>query len=428
MTGPVMHSKKHDIVSSKDHTGSFRKTKTYFVSGGMGSDVTGDGSIMKPYQTIQKVIDETLGAGDSAVEILIDLSTTHQHVYVPSYGKVVSIFGPTADVGSMSGGYNTFHTMVGGNNFYVVGNNTNIQIDLSNGGSIGVILEGCVFADPIGPIGASTFTLHNCDVSATCVAMITGAASGSAKNISTGETVRFSQMDMQDRRITNLPSPSAGDDADTPDARDGAISSHAGDADAHHAQSHAHDGSDGSGTVSYDDLTDKPTIPPAPSQASETVSGIAELATQAEADAGTDDQRIMTPLKSAQQPEFVQAGEIVGPVTSTSGTYALAGTVTKTTTAGKYKINVCCEMLGAGVSSGGGGSFVENMCDVEVRVDGVAILRFTELCTLYGAHSGLALVDLTAASHDITFYIRRTLGGTVGVQKMRACLSKVVVS
>lgn len=39
------------------------------------------------------------------------------------------------------------------------------------------------------------------------------------------------------------------------------ISTHASDGDAHHDKSHAHDGVDGSGTVDYDDLTNKPSIP-----------------------------------------------------------------------------------------------------------------------------------------------------------------------
>jgi hypothetical protein len=159
--------------------------------------------------------------------------------------------------------------------------------------------------------------------------------------------------------------------------------------------------------------------------ASESVKGITELATQAEADVGTDDARIMTPLKSSLQPEFVQGGEIVGPVTSTSGTFALAGTVTKTTTAGNYKLNICAELLGSGMSGPG---FLENSCVVEVRVDGVAVLTMVELTQLYAVHSGIAIITLTAASHSITWYIRRLNSGTVGIQNMRACLSKVVVS
>ncbi len=46
-------------------------------------------------------------------------------------------------------------------------------------------------------------------------------------------------------------------------------------------------------------------------QATETVQGIAELATQAEVDAGTDDERIVTPLKLATFPAVNQATETV---------------------------------------------------------------------------------------------------------------------
>lgn len=160
-----------------------------------------------------------------------------------------------------------------------------------------------------------------------------------------------------------------------------------------------------------------------PVQATESDLGIAEIATQAEADAGTDDLTIMTPLKTALAPEFVKGGEVAGPVTSTSGTFALAGTVTKTTTEGQFKLNVCEEMIGAGVSSG----FTENLCEVEVRVDGSPVLTFTELAQSYSAHSGIAILTLTAASHSITWHIRRSVGGTVGIKNMKACLHKVVV-
>ena len=46
-------------------------------------------------------------------------------------------------------------------------------------------------------------------------------------------------------------------------------------------------------------------------QATETVQGIAEIATQAEVDAGTDDERIVTPLKLASFPAVNQATETV---------------------------------------------------------------------------------------------------------------------
>ena len=49
-------------------------------------------------------------------------------------------------------------------------------------------------------------------------------------------------------------------------------------------------------------------------QATETVQGIAELATQAEVDAGTDDERIVTPLKLATFPAVNQATEDVAGV------------------------------------------------------------------------------------------------------------------
>lgn len=174
-------------------------------------------------------------------------------------------------------------------------------------------------------------------------------------------------------------------------------------------------GLDGAGNIAPGQLPD----------ATESIKGIAELATQAETDAGTDDTKILTPLKNAKAPFFVQGGEIAGPVTDTTGTFQLAGTVTKTTDAADYKLNACAELLGAGVSSPG---FTENLCEVEVRVDGTPVLTFTELGQIYAASSGIKLLTLTAASHAITFYVRRTAGGTVGIQNMRACLEKVVVS
>ena len=62
-------------------------------------------------------------------------------------------------------------------------------------------------------------------------------------------------------------------DSDAQAVADTQIATHASNADAHHAKSHAHDGSDGSGTVEYDDLTDIPaTFPPsAHNQGAETI-------------------------------------------------------------------------------------------------------------------------------------------------------------
>ena len=58
------------------------------------------------------------------------------------------------------------------------------------------------------------------------------------------------------------------------------------------------------------------TVPPA----SETVAGIAELATQAEVDAGTDDARIVTPLKLATSYLALAGGNLTGGVTATERT------------------------------------------------------------------------------------------------------------
>lgn len=74
--------------------------------------------------------------------------------------------------------------------------------------------------------------------------------------------------------------------------------------DDHHAKSHAHNGSDGSGTVAHSHLTgvgaNDHHTPPV--QATETALGIAEIATQVETDAGIDDLRYVTPLKLATAP------------------------------------------------------------------------------------------------------------------------------
>ena len=63
--------------------------------------------------------------------------------------------------------------------------------------------------------------------------------------------------------------------------------------------------------VIVDSVADDVFLVSNPPPASETVQGIAELATQAEVDAGTDDERIVTPLKLAAFPAVNQATEIV---------------------------------------------------------------------------------------------------------------------
>lgn len=57
-------------------------------------------------------------------------------------------------------------------------------------------------------------------------------------------------------------------------------------------------------------------------QATETAAGIAEIATQAETDAGTDDQRIVTPAKLAAYSGLGGGGDVVGPASATDDAVA----------------------------------------------------------------------------------------------------------
>lgn len=96
--------------------------------------------------------------------------------------------------------------------------------------------------------------------------------------------------------------------------------------------------------------------------ASETVSGIAELATQAETDAGTDDARIVTPLKLkswSNAPKKFQQTIGDGSATSYTVTHNLA---TRDLSVNVYRNS---------------GSYDEVVCDVEYTTTNSVTLKFT---------------------------------------------------
>lgn len=100
--------------------------------------------------------------------------------------------------------------------------------------------------------------------------------------------------------------------------------------------------------------------------ASETVAGIAELATQAETDAGTDDARIVTPLKLktwSNAPKKFQA--TIGDGTNTSYT------VTHNLSSRDLTVNVYRNS----------GNYDEVLCDVEHTSTTVVTLKFTSAPT-----------------------------------------------
>jgi hypothetical protein len=87
MPGSVSHAKRHDILS-RDHTGTFKKTRTFWISDEFGDDTTGDGSIMKPFKTVQYAMDLAFGSYAASVDIVCDQSIVGADIWIPANKQV----------------------------------------------------------------------------------------------------------------------------------------------------------------------------------------------------------------------------------------------------------------------------------------------------------------------------------------------------
>ena len=139
------------------------------------------------------------------------------------------------------------------------------------------------------------------------------------------------------------------------------------------------------------------TVPPA----SETVAGIAELATQAEVDLGTDDERIVTPLKlislltgggTSTSPGFLPlvGGNLTGGVTATE----------RTVTAGAFDLATGNFWTAAAID-------IPNPTNAVAGMSG--LIRLTDVPTSWGANFTNAPTAVTAPS-IVPFYVE---SGTV---------------
>ncbi|MHA1136518.1 MAG: hypothetical protein ACTSSE_08530 [Candidatus Thorarchaeota archaeon] len=159
-----------------------------------------------------------------------------------------------------------------------------------------------------------------------------------------------------------------------------------------------------------------------PIQATELVIGIAEIATQAETDAGTDDEKIVTPLKlsaTPKAPTVIQDSESAVDST-TSTTFQLARRFTKTFELAKYKIEYSFELISTGTAN--------VSCEARVLLGGSELALTNWEMNNYNVCSGFVIVNPLAGSHNIDFEFRRngSPSGTVSIRRKRLIITKVV--
>ena len=280
-----------------------------YCSQSKGSDLTGDGSLFNPFETIQHAIN-LIGEDEQRVIIVDDdEESSFQNVTLldaGSYKSAIIVFHS-----SLASWYSGIQNLVIGNNWSIL---------INSGAVYGDVTEtlGCTWAELYCENGIidSTPNIPNTDVLlfGTLMSefywdnMISNSKKGSVFDVSSGKVFMSSGAKVGGKLETVTNGTLADDgmafgqrytDGEAGLVADAKIGVHAAIPGAHHAKYLDSEAVTAMGVKDdTNPLNHDRTI-----QATESVIGIAEIATQVETDAGTDDTRIITPLKLANKPE-----------------------------------------------------------------------------------------------------------------------------
>ncbi len=165
-----------------------------------------------------------------------------------------------------------------------------------------------------------------------------------------------------------------------------------------------------------------------PIQATESIVGIGEIATQPETDAGTDDEKFITPKKLAAYtlsaiPTVIQGSEDAEN-TTTSTSYQQAYRFSPTLEIAKYKVEISCE-----ITNNSDGKSVEARVEIDDTTEILHAIKYVkqDSVDVYDVRSAIFYYDcLSAAVHNFDFDFRQQGGGTAKIRRKRIILTKVV--
>ena len=272
-------------------TGATKSTFTeqidcYIVSDTKGNDTTGDGSWFNPYKTAQKAVNEGVIAGFDPIGILIDSQAfPGESITLPDFQNV---FISSLEGTSWGGGDQLVITIGDGSELRI----HNVLAKILEGGlgySGGTVIiedsqvDGLRNNGDTGAASLTDFELSSARLEGDALTDLSGVGSvfGIAFDLDNTKILMFSPLDMGGEQIKNMADGTASDDGAT------------------------------FGQI--------------PVQATETITGIAEISTQTETNTGTDDNRIITPLKLANyggvlsSPQKQKVMQFGGPELQTSG-------------------------------------------------------------------------------------------------------------
>lgn len=204
----------------------------YFCDETNGDDTNGDGTSLYPYKTYQKAID----VGGTNIYIIGDPQLADQAITIPA-GKLVSIF-ILRGVDSIIGKYLTTVTLNNASKF--VGKGTDVHTFVQAGGisTASVFMEnGEITAVPTVPLPQITFEFHGTTMHENTWAYIKANSASLSGNANTRDRFISSKgFDANGEDIINVKDPTAAQHADTQNARDAAIATHAGLPSVHHTK------------------------------------------------------------------------------------------------------------------------------------------------------------------------------------------------
>jgi len=269
-----------------------------YVSDLRGSDTLHDGSIFEPFLTVNKAITVGVALGFGMIQIDVDATNFPTYTATVPDNALVSIRAHEGIYSSAN-----FSQIEYGDNVYLVLDNVNVDVlkESATCTVADVTCEECYVDDwtdnaGTGAPSVTTARFRDTELSGSVFSDLSGFSDvqGTVRDGS-GKAFQLSGMDMDGNKITNVDDPAADTDADTQGARNTAISTHAAIAAAHHAKY-----TDGEAVTAMGVKGDSnPLNHDRPVQATESALGIAEIATQAETDAGSDDTKFITPDKLA---------------------------------------------------------------------------------------------------------------------------------
>jgi hypothetical protein len=201
--------------------------RTYFVDAFIGSDITGDGSVTKPFATITKVLTDNISVFGGTPLVIYLAKGTYTAPSVTNIGQInIVVIGPHKDHVSITGTW-SYTNLAGTNTLSLIGVTTGPVSDLDVGSTFNVnaILSAVTSATAVSGLG--TATIHPGATISSVTGMTTvflaatdhGALTGLGDDdhlqylLTNGTRALTGAMSMGGFKLTSLATPTAATDA-----------------------------------------------------------------------------------------------------------------------------------------------------------------------------------------------------------------------